>query len=375
MPLVLLGATLALGARAEPSRGTRARVVSRTGVQMPDTDSARTLYSEGVSLYGRGDYAGAILVWDRCAAMEDAGAWGSRAAEHSLHAKEVIRVAAGESGPPISIEPSDPVVRERYSHGVLLYSKGSYMRAIQVWGEVVQHPESGDLGRRAAEHIKRAERILAFPEIPEALQPAVVTGSGAFALSGGLESPGFEPPPAARNAGRTATSQVRYTGSEKSTETSLIRSYQLQVRCWDGSMISDTIDVTTERLFDEPRSSEELEVIARESVATGIRAKLREMRDRCPTNCSLRWKDLRMVAYPPGQEMATFYDVEFVLSTLEPPKEVARWSAWIRCRGGHTHYGFEGSRLLGIDATGSSDELSAFCASLTGFDFAQPQTV
>lgn len=125
---------------------------------MTDEERARTLYSEGVLLYSSGEYEEAIAKWKAVTAMQVGGQWRERAAEHIARAQRILDIVAGAPVTPPA--PVDPQVRQLYSEGVALYSRGEYQKAIDKWTKLLAHPNAGSLADKTSGHIARAKGVL-----------------------------------------------------------------------------------------------------------------------------------------------------------------------------------------------------------------------
>lgn len=101
----------------------------------------------------------------------------------------------------------------------------------------------------------------------------------------------------------------------------------------------------------------------------------------CPCSCAksqatrileLQWKDFERRPYP-NHEHATYYGVHFTLTDPHTGKELANWNAWVRVPGGHTHYGYFGSKPIEIDPQQCPDSKLVECAQRAlGAEFTSP---
>lgn len=172
-----------------------------------------------------------------------------------------------------------------------------------------------------------------------------------------------------------------------------ILSLKVWIVCPDGQQITDTIDVTL------PHSGDSFDALSNEpdvakadadwwrmwkeindEVDRRIRDTQARLRQRCPRpieadfKCVLKWRDLDMRAYP-GGESATYYNVEFTLTSLTTGEVLGTGTAWVRIPGGHTHYGCQGSKILEAPSGLSGDDLLSFAKNASGFAFTSPPNV
>lgn len=153
--------------------------------------------------------------------------------------------------------------------------------------------------------------------------------------------------------------------------------FEVTVECWDGSAITEPLDVEhplspnldglDDKTADNRLKEHSKNVNDKNKYET--RRKIKELRARCPPNSRLEWHDRHKICYP-GGERATYYDLEFILTSNG--RELARWNEWVRISGGHTHYGCAGSVDVGVPLSAALGALRTHCAEYTAFEYASP---
>jgi hypothetical protein len=85
----------------------------------------------------------------------------------------------------------------------------------------------------------------------------------------------------------------------------------------------------------------------------------------------VEWNDIDMIAYPPGEELATYYNVQFNLTSANTGENIATWTNWIRVPGGHTHYGAYGWMQIEANPCDTLDQLINLAEVESGLEFTE----
>jgi hypothetical protein len=178
--------------------------------------------------------------------------------------------------------------------------------------------------------------------------------------------------------------------SQRSTIEEPVVSIHVWAFCEDGQKLTDDIDV---RLPNTPDDFDALSGVAgadtkwerlwRENidkVDRAIKNAQKRLQEKCAPlqpdsdfKCVLKWHDLEKQIRM--DEPATYYNVQFTLTSLAPHRELGTWTEWVRIPGDRSHYGCSGSTMFDASSGLASAELIAHARTASGLEFRSAPSV